>query len=530
MIAGAQLVAVLGLLGAAYPIYCLSAQFTKPGARYLLGLCGVCALLPAVTVLLAGADSVHVQHAVLTMVGPLYFLGVSEYLGFFDRWRKHIELALFVYVSALVLWALPLGWQIPYISFPSAISFEEELGAWVMKITSYALLLVASIKALRHFRAAQAKFIYSLCFALLPLAMGVADLAVTLMGRSPTSGVNPSHVVIVVALFAWTYGLARTRLILRPPVTQQGVMKHMRDAYCVIGSDGEIIDCNRRFALICGSTSRLLIGAEAGVVLPLEIANELGRQAFDSQQILLANEKGKRNYEASLAPLSQSVASPAVLLTLRDSTQELEVRASLEKKEQELAEAYRRLDEMSFVDSLTGLANLGGLAAAFDKLGSRNEAKKHEAPGGLVDGIILVDIDSFGEINESHGYAIGDAVLVELARAMESTCRRSDVIARVAGEEFVVLATATDRDRLQGAAQRLRKHIRHTRIRLANNVTLQVTASIGATEVRAGQSLEQAIAQANALLQRAKSGGRDRVEFAPAENLVVLPKKPDSDV
>ena len=78
------------------------------------------------------------------------------------------------------------------------------------------------------------------------------------------------------------------------------------------------------------------------------------------------------------------------------------------------------------------------------------------------------------------------------------------------------------RERLQGAAQRLHKHIRHTRIRLANNVTLQVTASIGATEIRPGQTLDEAIAAAGMALKRAKRGGRDRVEFGGSENVTPL--------
>lgn len=539
MIVGVQLLAVLALLGAAYPVYCLSAQITRPGARYLLGLCVVGALMPLQSALTTGIQGVHIQHVLLTLIGPLYFLGTAEYLGLFTRWRAKLEIGLAIYSSVLVVWALPLEWRTSYLSFMTEqphkalgiYIYQAELGAWVMKITSYLLLCAASVSALQHFRSARAKFIYTLCFVIMPIIVGVMDLTTSLLGRSPTLDVSMIQIAIVASLYFWTYGLARSRLILRPPVSRANLMRHMQEAYCVIGSDGEVIDCNRRFAIILGSKPRSLIGRDAATVMPPEIVSELTHKRFSSRRIGLSGGDGEKSFDASLVPLSPSTAGsvvPAMLLSMRDQTKEEAMQASLDEKHKELEEAYQRLDRMSGIDNLTGLSNWNGLALAFAKLGLDAAAGDAQAElptlkSSKLNGIILVDIDSFGEINESHGYAIGDAVLVELSRAMEATCRRTDTIARVAGEEFVVLATNTDRDRLQGAAQRLRKHIRHTRIRLGNKVTLQVTASIGATEIQPGQSLDEAIASAGIALRRAKNAGRDRVEFGGLENLLALP-------
>ena len=532
MIVGAQLMAALALVGAAYPAYCLSAQITRPGARYLLGLCVFGALIPILSALTTGTDGVHIRHALMTFIGPLYFLGMAEYLGVFSRWRAKLEIGLTVYVCAMVFWALPAEWHASYLSFPveqphkarGIYLYQIGFGAWVMKLVSYGLLVTASAAALQRFRVAQAKFIYSLCFVFLPLTLGTVDLSVSLLGRPPTLDVSLNQIVIVVSLYIWTYGLARSRLILRTPVSRVNLLNHMQEAYCVLGSEGEITDCNRRFAVFVGSKRRALIGFDAATVLPAGIVSELADKRFTNRRIVISGTDGDRVFDATLVPLSDSSAAarPAMLLTLRDQTKAQEMAASLEEKEQELEAAYERLDRMSSVDSLTGLANLHGLTAEFVNLGQKSSTASRPASDPIINGIILVDIDSFAQINESHGYAIGDAVLVELARAMEATCRRSDTIARVAGEEFVVLATSTNRERLQGAAQRLHKHIRHTRIRLANNVTLQVTASIGATEIRPGQTLDEAIAAAGMALKRAKRGGRDRVEFGGSENVTPL--------
>lgn len=355
--------------------------------------------------------------------------------------------------------------------------------------------------------------------------------------------VSLSEIVMVASLFVWSYGFARTGLILRPPVSRENMMQHMQEAYCIIGNDGEIVDCNEQFSKICQSSNYSLVGSQARESLPDELALELDAQEFSDRKIALSAGKSDMNFAASLMFLSESHNSPATLLTLRDETEEHKIRETLEEKEEELAAAYRQIEEMTLIDSLTGLLNWEGLVVEFEKPDQATNSNTREQNRGTADledlvgsaasvsgssarGIILVDIDHFSEINESHGYAIGDAVLVELARAMEATCRKTDKIARVAGEEFVLLAKHTDRRRLESAARRLQKHIRHTRVHLANNVTLQVTASIGATEVRSGQSLEQAILSASVLLKQAKQHGRDRVEIAEIENLISLPHKP----
>ena len=123
----------------------------------------------------------------------------------------------------------------------------------------------------------------------------------------------------------------------------------------------------------------------------------------------------------------------------------------------------------------------------------------------------MVDIDHFKVINDTHGHAAGDAVLVRLAQTMKDTCRDNDLIVRWGGEEFVVLLHDSDEKRLQQAAERLRLHIRRLVIDLENGVTLQVTASIGASMIRAGQGPESALRLVDQLLYEAKQEGRDRV-------------------
>lgn len=168
-------------------------------------------------------------------------------------------------------------------------------------------------------------------------------------------------------------------------------------------------------------------------------------------------------------------------------------------------EELSMIDEMT--DELTGLGNRRSLHAAL------TERLRADNPGGTA--LIMVDIDHFKAINDTHGHEAGDEVLVRLAETMRATCRNSDLVVRWGGEEFVALLGSSDERRLQLAAERLRLHIRRLVIELDNGVALQVTASIGATLVRRGQSAESALRQVDRLLNEAKAEGRDRVKSGP---------------
>jgi len=167
-------------------------------------------------------------------------------------------------------------------------------------------------------------------------------------------------------------------------------------------------------------------------------------------------------------------------------------------------EANEYLSLTSATDELTGLGNRRVL---FDALVERLQADDCGRSA-----LIMVDVDHFKRINDTHGRQAGDEVLVRLAQTMLATCRDSDLIVRWGGEEFVALLGNSDELRLQLAAERLRLHIRRLVIELDNGVALQVTASIGATLIRAGQSAESALRKVDRLLIEAKAKGRDRAQ------------------
>lgn len=130
---------------------------------------------------------------------------------------------------------------------------------------------------------------------------------------------------------------------------------------------------------------------------------------------------------------------------------------------------------------------------------------------------LMIDIDHFKEVNDTYGHLAGDEVLREVAHRIATQVRSSDVAARFGGEEFVVLLPDTDERLARNLAERVRRVVRATPVRINDELAMTVTISLGVAAVgpprhgdpRAlGQSLLEA---ADAAMYRAKETGRDRV-------------------
>jgi diguanylate cyclase len=177
--------------------------------------------------------------------------------------------------------------------------------------------------------------------------------------------------------------------------------------------------------------------------------------------------------------------------------------ANLEREAQDL---YRELDHEKHgarLDPLTGLAN----RRSFDERFAR-EIGGHAADDAPV--VLLIwDIDDFKSINDQYGHRAGDRVLQTVASCLVSGLSVEDFIARIGGEEFVVLTSGREAgaaleiaNELRSAVESLRFHFRGTPVR--------VTVSCGVTGLKNGDSAETAFDRADAALYRAKHEGKNR--------------------
>ncbi len=126
----------------------------------------------------------------------------------------------------------------------------------------------------------------------------------------------------------------------------------------------------------------------------------------------------------------------------------------------------------------------------------------------------MIDIDHFKDVNDSYGHETGDIALQHIAKILKSRTRESDIVARVGGEEFCILAVNMNVDDSKKLFEELRKKVEETPAAIEDEQKLSMTISIGVTTELA-TSLDEMVNQADTLLYQAKENGRNRVEIAP---------------
>jgi diguanylate cyclase (GGDEF)-like protein len=164
------------------------------------------------------------------------------------------------------------------------------------------------------------------------------------------------------------------------------------------------------------------------------------------------------------------------------------------------------LYDMTVRDALTGLHNRRYLE---DRLRAEGAfARRH---GSFLSALIL-DLDHFKEVNDTHGHLVGDRVLSETAGALRRTVRTEDVLARWGGEEFVLLVRAIPPAGVALLGERLRRAVEDQTVRF-EDLTIRITASVGTCTDRGRAKWEprDLLTAADRALYRAKTDGRNRV-------------------
>ena len=177
---------------------------------------------------------------------------------------------------------------------------------------------------------------------------------------------------------------------------------------------------------------------------------------------------------------------------------------------------FRRVASQATTDSLTGLAN----RRSFDEELALEWRRAHRIGNSLA--LVLVDLDNFKQVNDTHGHPAGDAVLRTVGEVLGSGVRQIDLAARYGGEEFVVLVPESDLKGATQLAKRLRLAISKARTELSDGRLLKVTASFGVAAKGDLESAERLVAEADRALYEAKRGGKNRV--AAGETIEPKPK------
>jgi two-component system, cell cycle response regulator len=177
------------------------------------------------------------------------------------------------------------------------------------------------------------------------------------------------------------------------------------------------------------------------------------------------------------------------------------------------------LEEKAYHDALTGLHNR---RYAEDYL-LKQDRPLAQRPTGLS--ILMVDIDHFKGINDTHGHAAGDKVLCSVASVLKSNLRDGDLVARFGGEEFLVALPNVDRHQARAVAERLRSEVASLPTSLDSGTVVRVTVSIGValTSRSFGKPSKDLRCAADNALYRAKRKGRNQIEIATSDDFLANP-------
>ncbi len=335
--------------------------------------------------------------------------------------------------------------------------------------------------------------------SLVPLAANVAFLGfgVRLLGVDPTS----TAFALMVLGFAWL--IRRERLFEAAPLARRLLFEELPDPVLVLDAEGRIAEANAASLRLVpppaldqplASWPRFgaALGAHRGeAVALLELADPPAWVELQRRELRV---KGRLI---------------GALLQLHDVSERhrahTETQRTLAAREADLDKAtalQALLREQAMHDALTGLLNRRALAERHG-----HETATPDAPLSLV----LLDLDHFKRINDSHGHATGDAVLRDFAAALRSGLRAGDALFRVGGEEFALLLPGATPAQAAARVQALREIV--ARWRLAQ-LPEPVTFSAGvAAHGPATATLEALLAAADDALYAAKRGGRNRTEI-----------------
>ncbi len=201
--------------------------------------------------------------------------------------------------------------------------------------------------------------------------------------------------------------------------------------------------------------------------------------------------------------------------------------SSHKRQEQELRDALKALEvevaeRKQLQEGLTRLASTDALTNLLNRRELLERSKREIATArryGRALSLLIVDIDFFKRVNDQYGHAVGDVAIRTVADICREALRESDLVARIGGEEYVIVMPETSGERASVTAERLRKAVAAAEI-ASDDGKFSITASFGVTEWSpADRSIETTLARADSALYEAKRDGRNRVVLRHRQEL-----------
>ncbi len=319
---------------------------------------------------------------------------------------------------------------------------------------------------------------------------------------------NPAVSVTLVCIILLSALLVRRDGFNVRPFARSALVDQVQDLMLVVDPNQRLADCNRAAALWLGQSESQLIGAR------LQSLFDLLTDAIPVSAVVPWRVNNEQFwFEVVAADLIIDDQPHGILLTLRDVSARRQTELELMASRRELQLVNAKLQEQANTDVLTGLANRRYL---MERLSA--EIERHSR-SGMALGLLMIDLDHFKQINDGFGHPVGDLVLQRAAQCMRNTVRESDIVGRIGGEEFAVIAVDTKDEGPAVLADRLKQNLASVSVQAQPGVSLNFTVSIGCVHFTGNViDVDTLIRLADEALYVAKREGRNRVHHRVYED------------
>jgi diguanylate cyclase (GGDEF)-like protein/PAS domain S-box-containing protein len=289
---------------------------------------------------------------------------------------------------------------------------------------------------------------------------------------------------------------------------QLGFVLERIEGYCVAMLDtaGMIAEWNPSIDRMFGSSATHLVGASVGELL--RSPHKVNTSPLFPQMVEVIREQGLFRRETPLKHESGRVIWGELIVTPTvDGAGATSGYVVVIRDVSEHHDARQQLLNEAMTDPLTGLLNRRGLATGLEGL-ARVPPSSH-----TIASWIMLDIDHFKRVNDTHGHEVGDMVLKQIAALLTTCSRAGDLVVRLGGEEFVVVLPGVPLTAALATAERYRNRVQISELSVGSQ-SLRVTASFGVCAQPRDLPWSDALRAADEALYQAKSSGRNRVVAA----------------
>jgi len=287
------------------------------------------------------------------------------------------------------------------------------------------------------------------------------------------------------------------------------ILDNMYDGVYVLDKDKKIIFWNKAAEKITGYPEGEVLGALCSQSIFSNITSRNNQACFGLFPVIRALSDGKIHEEELYLNHKDGRRIPVYSRAVPVKNKKGQISGAMEvfiDKSVQMSTLFKiaELEALTLIDPLT---RAGNRKYTENIIGTRlNELERYKWPFG----VLFIDFDDFKKINDMYTHDTGDKMLQVAAKIMLSNCRLSDFVGRYGGDEFIVVVVNVDKVKLKLIANRFRILIERLRFK-AGEQDIPVTASIGATLAKIGDTKEELIRRADTLMYKSKLAGKNTV-------------------